>query len=155
MLSRQHGSFFFLGGIMTNLELVFDRPVKDACGNCTLCIDACPTEAIIAPYILDARKCISGVTIGYKGESIPEELRDRMSGYVFGCDICQDVCPWNIRFATGHAPDFAPRKELLSLTREEWYAMDEYRFNELFDDSAVKHYKFSTIRRNLEFISGS
>ncbi len=152
LLSRTHGSFFFLGGIMTSLELVFDQPVKDACGNCTKCIDACPTGALVAPYILDARKCISGATIGHEGESIPEELRGKMSGYVFGCDICQDICPWNKDIQPQLDPKFTPRKELLEMTRDEWYNIDEIRFNELFEDSAVKRYKYSGIKRNLEFI---
>jgi len=152
LISRKHGSFFFVGGIMTNLELTFDNPVKDYCGNCTLCIEACPTDALVAPYVLDTRKCISGVTIGHKEETMPAELQDKMSGYVFGCDICQDVCPWNKDVKTTPDPEFIPGKELMEMTRDEWYNMDESRFNELFKGSAVKRYKYSGIRRNLMFI---
>lgn len=152
LLSRNYGSFFFIGGIMTNLELPFDKPEKESCGNCTLCIDACPTGAIVAPYVLDARKCISCLTIGHKGESLPEEFRDKMSGYVFGCDICQDVCPWNKNVKPHIDSDFTPETELLEMTRDDWHEMDEDRFNDLFKDSAVKRSKYEGIRRNLNYL---
>lgn len=155
MLSEKNGSFFFLGGIMTSLDLEYDQPVKDACGNCTKCIDACPTGALLAPYILDTRKCISAVTMDPPDISTPEELRGKMQGYVYGCDICQEACPWNQGELPENDPGFKPRKELLEMTRDDWYAMDEQRFDELFEDSSVRHYKFSTIRRNLEFLADS
>jgi len=152
LLSRKYGSFFFIGGIMTNLELEPDSRKKDNCGDCTRCIDECPTGAIVSPGIIDSRKCISYLTIEYKGNAIPSLFKSFFKNRVFGCDICQDVCPWNKNAHPHDEYGLKANPELLSLTKTDWYEMDEERFNLLFKGSAVKRAKFSGLRRNLNFI---
>jgi epoxyqueuosine reductase len=152
LLSTEHGSFFFIGELIIDLELpVEDKVVRDHCGNCTRCIDACPTQAIVAPYILDARKCISYQTIENRGEIDPS-LKGKFENRVFGCDICQDVCPWNLKSEAHHEPAFHPDVQLMKLTKEEWNEMDKPRFNELFRNSAVKRTRFEGLKRNLRFL---
>ncbi|HAH23145.1 MAG TPA: tRNA epoxyqueuosine(34) reductase QueG [Prolixibacteraceae bacterium] len=152
LLSTEHGSFFFIGELIIDLELPSeDKVVRDHCGNCTRCIDACPTQAIVAPYILDARKCISYQTIENHGEIDPS-LKDKFENRVFGCDICQDVCPWNLKSEVHHEPAFHPDLQLMKLTKEEWNEMDKPRFNELFRNSAVKRTRFEGLKRNLKFL---
>ena len=151
LISREYGSFIFIGELVVNLELDYDRPVKDFCGDCTRCIDACPTGAIVADRVIDSRKCISYHTIENKGE-IPPEMKGKMANWVFGCDICQDVCPWNQDLAPHREPGFKPHPDLLKLTRDEWFEMDEERFNQLFTGTPVMRTKFKGLIRNLEFI---
>ena len=152
LLSIEHGSFFFIGELIIDLELpANDKVVRDHCGNCTRCIDACPTQAIVAPYILDARKCISYQTIENRGEIDPA-LKGKFENRVFGCDICQDVCPWNLKSETHNEPAFHPDTKLMNLRKEEWNEMDKPLFNELFRNSAVKRTRFEGLKRNLRFL---
>lgn len=152
LISVEHGSFFFIGELIVDLELPADsKTVRDHCGTCTRCIDACPTQAIVAPQVVDARRCISYQTIELKG-SLDERLKNQFEDRVFGCDICQDVCPWNLKSESHQEPDFEPHPKLLELTRNEWMEMDKPLFNELFRKSAVKRTKFEGLKRNLEFI---
>jgi epoxyqueuosine reductase len=145
------GSFFFLCEVITDLELEPDAPALDHCGTCRRCIDACPTGAIIQPYVVDGSKCISYYTIELK-EAIPQEMKGRFDDWVFGCDVCQQVCPWN-RFSTPHnEPEFTPKEKLMGLSRDEWHGMTEVLFEELFHASAVKRTKFSGLKRNLAFL---
>ena len=151
VIRQQQGSFFFLCEVITDLELEPDAPATDHCGTCRRCIDACPTGAIIQPYVVDGSKCISYFTIELK-EAIPQEMKGRFEGWAFGCDICQQVCPWN-RFSTPHnEPEFTPSAKLLDLTRDEWHGMTEVLFEELFHGSAVKRTKFAGLKRNLGFL---
>lgn len=144
------GSWFFLCEVITDLDLEPDAPATDHCGTCRRCIDACPTEAI-TPYGVDGSRCISHLTIELKG-AIPEEFAGRMAGWAFGCDICQQVCPWN-RFSNPHAePEFTPKAELMGLTADEWHGMTEVVFDRLFEGSAVKRTKYTGLRRNLDFL---
>jgi len=152
LISVEHGSFFFIGELLVDLELKSDtRIVGDRCGNCTRCIDACPTKAIVAPYVVDARRCISYQTIEQKGD-IDERLKGQFRNRVFGCDICQDVCPWNLKSEPHEEEDFNPHPKLMQLTRREWLEMDEMLFAELFRKSAVKRTKYSGLKRNLKFL---
>jgi epoxyqueuosine reductase len=149
----RRGSYFFLAEIICDLPLTYDDPIRDHCGTCRRCIEACPTEAI-APegYFLDASKCISYLTIELR-EAIPDEFAGRMDGWAFGCDVCQEVCPWN-RFATRHAePAFEPQPDLLHLTKSEWVELTELTFGRLFKKSAVKRTKYAGLRRNIEFLT--
>lgn len=144
------GSFFFLCEIILDLELAPDTPVTDHCGTCRRCIDACPTEAI-TPYSVDGSRCISYLTIELK-ESIPAEFAGKLNDWAFGCDICQQVCPWN-RFSTPHnEPDFTPKPELMGLTKDEWHGMTEVVFDRLFEGSPVKRTKYEGLNRNLRFL---
>ncbi|MBX2978181.1 MAG: tRNA epoxyqueuosine(34) reductase QueG [Flavobacteriales bacterium] len=144
------GSFFFLCEIILDLALEPDAPATDHCGTCRRCIDACPTEAI-TPYGVDGSRCISHLTIELK-EAIPTEFSGQLQGWAFGCDICQQVCPWN-RFSTPHQePEFEPRPALMDLTADEWYGMSEVLFDELFHGSAVKRTKYTGLMRNLRFL---
>ncbi len=152
LISVEHGSFFFIGELILDLELEPDeKMVSNHCGNCTRCIDACPTQAIVASYVVDARKCISYQTIELKGE-LDESLKGQFNDRVFGCDICQDVCPWNLKSEPHHEPGFDPNPRLMQLTRREWHDMDESLFNELFRNSAVKRTKYAGLKRNLRFL---
>ncbi len=151
LINKKHGSFYFIAELILDLELEYDGPVKDHCGDCTLCIDACPTDAIAEPYVVDGSKCISYFTIELK-ENIPQEMKGKFENWVFGCDICQDVCPWN-RFAKPHRdPLLAANAEMLSFSKEDWYAITEEVFAKTFKGSAVKRTKFKGLKRNLEFI---
>lgn len=144
------GSFFFLCEIILDLALEPDAPATDHCGTCRRCIDACPTEAI-TPYGVDGSRCISHLTIELK-EAIPTEFSGQLQGWAFGCDICQQVCPWN-RFSKPHQePEFAPKARLMGLTADEWHGMSEVLFDELFHGSAVKRTKYTGLMRNLRFI---
>ncbi len=152
LIHPKAGSYFFLAEIILDLELDCDRPMKDYCGTCTRCIDACPTEAI-APegYLVDGSKCISYFTIELK-EAIPEEYRGRFDNWMFGCDICQEVCPWN-RFSQPHQePDFEPHPELLEMSKREWEEITEEVFREIFRKSPVKRTKYAGLKRNIDFL---
>ena len=151
LLNRQAGSFFFLAELILDLELLADGPAKDYCGTCTACLDACPTDAIAQPYVVDASKCISYLTIELK-DNIPSEFADKMEGWMFGCDICQDVCPWN-RFARPHQePAFEPHPQLADMTMEDWHELSRDTFNELFKKSAVKRAGFNKLSDTIQFI---
>ncbi len=156
LISQKHGSFFFIGELILDIELPLNdiKPVQNHCGNCSRCIDACPTQAIIADGVLDARKCISYQTIEKKGDLDPD-LKGRFKNRVFGCDICQDVCPWNSKPIPHSEPGFEPTPKLMALTNEEWYKMDRQIFNGLFKNSPVKRTGFKGLKRNLEFIKNS
>ena len=144
------GSWFFLCEIITDLELEPDAPATDHCGSCRRCVDACPTEAI-TPYGVDGSRCISYLTIELK-DAIPQEFAGKMEGWTFGCDICQQVCPWN-RFSAPHKePEFEPKAALMALSNEEWHGMTEVVFDRLFEGSAVKRTKYSGLMRNLKFL---
>jgi epoxyqueuosine reductase len=149
-ITREVGSWVFLAEIILNIELEPDEPATDMCGTCTRCIDACPTEAIIGPYQLDARKCIAYLTIELKPEhEIPKELASNLEGWIYGCDICQDVCPWN-RFAQPTAiPEFAPRPEIVSLTTDAILAMEQEEFSARFQKSPMKRAKLAGLKRNI------
>ena len=152
LIHPKQGSFFFLAELIIDLELEADGPIKDYCGRCTRCIDACPTEAISPEgYILDGSKCISYFTIELK-EAIPESYKDKFENWMFGCDICQDVCPWN-RFSKKHKePEFEPHPDLLTMKKEEWEEITEEVFQKIFKKSAVKRTKFSGLKRNIDFL---
>jgi len=153
LISKRAGSYFFIAELILDLELESDGPVTDHCGTCTKCIDACPTEAIVAPYVVDGSKCISYLTIELKDELIPSEFRGKMDHWMFGCDVCQAVCPWN-RFSKQHSePRFAPKNNLLDLSARDWTDLSEELFEELFKKSAVKRTKYSGLKRNISFLS--
>src|SRR5690606_38105261 len=153
LLSKKKGSFFFLSALIVDLELEYDTPITtDHCGSCTKCIDACPTDAIIDSRVVDASKCISYLTIELK-ENVPESFKGKMANWAFGCDICQDVCPWN-RFSLQHQePAFDPHPELLDMTRQEWEEITEATFKKVFKKSAVKRTKFAGLKRNIDFLN--
>ncbi|MBL7933109.1 MAG: tRNA epoxyqueuosine(34) reductase QueG [Bacteroidia bacterium] len=151
LITKQHGSFFFIAELIIDLELEEDGPIKDYCGTCTKCIDACPTDAIVEPYVVDGSKCISYFTIELKN-NIPEEFKNKMEQWVFGCDICQDVCPWNSFSTEHHEGQFINKNGLLNFSSKEWYDMTEETFNKVFKNSAVKRTKYKGLKRNLEFI---
>jgi epoxyqueuosine reductase len=151
LISKQQGSFFFLSELIIDLELQADGPIKDYCGTCTACIDACPTDAIVAPYEVDGSKCISYFTIELK-EALPNDVKGKMDNWMFGCDVCQDVCPWN-RFSKPHnEPLFHPKSQLLTMSREEWRDLTEEVFKELFRRSPVKRTKYEGLKRNIFFL---
>jgi epoxyqueuosine reductase len=151
LLTQQVGSFYFVAELIVDLELEYDAPVTDHCGTCTACIDACPTEAIVQPYVVDGSKCISYLTIELKNE-IPSEFQSKLDDWMFGCDVCQDVCPWN-RFSKSHRePLFDPNPELLSFTKKDWEEITEDVFKKVFQKSAVKRTKLSGLRRNIDFL---
>lgn len=151
LLSKQAGSFYFIAELIIDLELDYDTPVTDHCGTCTACIDACPTQAIIEPYKVDGSKCISYLTIELKNE-IPNGFSNQMDDWMFGCDVCQDVCPWN-RFSKPHnEPLFNPHPELLTKSKSEWQELTKEVFAEIFKKSAVKRTKFTGLKRNINFL---
>jgi epoxyqueuosine reductase len=151
LLTQKVGSFYFIAELIVDLELDYDTPTTDHCGTCTACLDACPTEAIVAPYMVDGSKCISYFTIELK-ENIPNEMKGRFDDWMFGCDVCQDVCPWN-RFSQPHSePLFQPHPELQSFTKKDWEEITEDIFKKVFKDSAVKRTKLEGLKRNVKFL---
>jgi epoxyqueuosine reductase len=149
LINRKIGSFFFIGEIICDMELDYDGPIKDYCGTCTACIDACPTDAIAEPYVVDGSKCISYLTIELK-ENIPAEFKDKMENWAFGCDICQDVCPWN-SFAKPHkTPEFLPNEDLKNL--KNWEEITQEFFSKTFKNSAIKRTKYEGLMRNINFL---
>lgn len=152
LITKQSGSFYFLAEIICDLELVEDGPVQDFCGTCRKCIDACPTSAIISDRVIDARKCISYATIELRSE-IPAEFANSMEDWMFGCDICQDVCPWNRFSAPTLQEKFKPRDLLKKLTKEDWMEITPEVFSEVFRKSPVKRTKFSGLLRNIKFLT--
>ncbi len=155
LINKEQGSYFFIGEIITDLELEYDKKIiPNHCGDCTLCIEACPTGAL-KPYELDSNKCISYWTIEYKGEKIPDKFKGKFQEWIFGCDICQDVCPWN-RFSEPHEKmEFNPSDELFEMRKTDWENLSEERFQKLFKGSAVKRVRYKGLKRNIRFISGS
>jgi epoxyqueuosine reductase len=152
LINKNYGSFFFLAELIVDIDLEYDIPATaDHCGTCTRCIDACPTGAIVAPYIVDGSRCISYLTIELKNE-IPQEFKGKMDNWMFGCDICQDVCPWN-KFSVLHQePAFEPHPELLNFSSRDWEDITEDIFTAVFKNSAVKRTKFKGLKRNIEFL---
>ena len=151
LLTQQIGSFYFIAELIIDLDLEYDHITSDHCGTCTACIDACPTEAITEPYVVDGSKCISYFTIELK-ETIPDAVKGQFRDWMFGCDICQDVCPWN-RFSKAHSePLFNPHPELLDMTKKDWEEITQETFSKVFKKSAVKRTKFTGLQRNITFL---
>ena len=152
LITKKNGSFYFLAEIICDLDLVQDLAVTDHCGSCTRCIDACPTQAIISDKIIDGSRCISYATIELK-DQIPDFFKDKMEDWMFGCDICQDVCPWNRFSAPTLEEKFKPNSEVRNFTKQEWKDITQEIFSSVFKKSAVKRTKFSGLKRNLDFLS--
>ncbi|WP_433835227.1 tRNA epoxyqueuosine(34) reductase QueG [Flavobacterium anhuiense] len=151
LITQKVGSFYFIAELIIDLELEYDHAVTDHCGSCTACIDACPTQAIVAPYIVDGSKCISYYTIELK-DNLPEEMKGKFDEWMFGCDTCQDVCPWN-RFSKPHSePLFNPNPDLLSFTKKDWLEITEETFKLVFKNSPIKRTKFDGLKRNIKFL---
>lgn len=152
LIRPQNGSFFFIAELIVDLELEADGPIKDYCGTCTKCMDNCPTGALDVPYVVDGSKCISYLTIELKDENLPSHFQDKMQNWMFGCDICQDVCPWN-RFSKPHnVIEFQPKDGLLTATHQDWNEMTQEVFSQFFSKSAVKRTKLKGLERNIAFI---
>jgi epoxyqueuosine reductase len=152
LITQKTGSFYFIAELIIDLQLDYDYATTDHCGTCTACIDACPTEAIVSPYVVDGSKCISYFTIELK-DNLPQEMKGKFNDWMFGCDICQDVCPWN-RFSKAHnEPLFNPNPELLSFTKKDWQEITEDTFKKVFANSAVKRTKLSGLQRNIKFLN--
>ena len=151
LITQKTGSFYFIAELIVDLELEYDYATTDHCGTCTACIDACPTEAIVAPYVVDGSKCISYFTIELK-DNLPQEMKGKFNDWMFGCDVCQDVCPWN-RFSKPHKePLFQPNSEVLSFTKKDWEEITEDTFKKVFANSAVKRTKLNGLQRNIDFL---
>ncbi|MFD2942753.1 tRNA epoxyqueuosine(34) reductase QueG [Flavobacterium notoginsengisoli] len=151
LITQKVGSFYFIAELIIDLDLEYDHAVTDHCGSCTACIDACPTEAIVAPYVVDGSKCISYYTIELK-ENIPQEMKGKFDEWMFGCDTCQDVCPWN-RFSKSHSePLFNANPDLLSFTKKDWIEITEETFKLVFKNSPIKRTKFEGLKRNIKFL---
>ncbi|MFY0483200.1 tRNA epoxyqueuosine(34) reductase QueG [Flavobacterium sp. PLA-1-15] len=151
LLTKKVGSFYFVAELIIDLDLEYDKATTDHCGSCTACIDACPTQAIVAPYVVDGSKCISYFTIELK-ENIPQEMKGSFDDWAFGCDTCQDVCPWN-KFSKPHSePLFDPKPELLSMSRKDWDEITEETFRAVFKNSPIKRTKFEGMKRNIDFL---
>ena len=151
LLSQKVGSFYFIAELIIDLDLDYDNPTTDHCGTCTACINACPTEAIVAPYVVDGSKCISYFTIELK-ENIPQDMKGKFDDWAFGCDVCQDVCPWN-KFSKQHnEPLFNPNPELLAMSKKDWLEITEETFKAVFKNSPLKRAKFQGIKRNIDFL---
>jgi epoxyqueuosine reductase len=151
LISKQVGSFFFIAELIVDVELEYDTVTTDHCGSCTACLDACPTQAIVAPFVVDGSKCISYFTIELK-DNLPQEMKGSFNDWAFGCDVCQDVCPWN-RFSKPHnEPLFNPNPELLSMTKKDWEEITEETFRAVFKNSAVKRTKYDGLKRNISFL---
>ncbi len=151
LITKQVGSFYFLAELIVDLDLDYDTIESDHCGECTACIDSCPTQAITQPYVVDGSKCISYFTIELK-ENIPKEFKGKFDDWIFGCDVCQDVCPWN-KFSKPHKePLFQSSSELMKMSRDEWNEITEETFNKIFKNSAVKRTGYKGLTRNLNFI---
>ena len=151
LITQKVGSFYFIAELIIDLDLEYDNPTTDHCGSCTACIDACPTEAIVSPYVVDGSKCISYFTIELK-ENIPTEMRGKFDHWAFGCDVCQDVCPWN-RFSKAHSePLFNANPEMLSMSKKDWIEVTEETFRAVFKKSPLKRTKFQGLKRNIDFL---
>ena len=154
LINKKTGSFFFIAELILDLELEYDHPTTDHCGSCTACIDSCPTNALATPYKMDATKCISYATIELKN-NIPDLFKDNMRGWIFGCDICQDVCPWN-RFSKNHnEPSFEDKTNVSNMSKKQWEDLTKEVFDKVFKDSPIKRTGFSGIKRNINFAFSS
>ena len=152
LITQKVGSYYFIAELIVDLDLEVDHAVTDHCGSCTACIDACPTQAINEPYKVDGSKCISYFTIELK-ENIPSEMKGQLDHWMFGCDVCQEVCPWN-RFSKNHSePLFNPNPKLLSMSKKDWEEITQETFNKVFKKSAVKRTKYSGLKRNVRFLN--
>ncbi len=151
LITQKVGSFYFIAELIIDLELEYDHAITDHCGTCTACIDSCPTDAIVSPYVVDGSKCISYFTIELK-DNLPYEMKGKFDDWIFGCDVCQDVCPWN-RFSKPHEePLFTPNLELLSFTKKDWEEITEDVFKKVFKNSAIKRTKIEGLKRNIDFL---
>jgi len=151
LITQKVGSFYFIAELILDLELDYDNPTTDHCGSCTACIDACPTEAIVAPYVVDGSKCISYYTIELQN-NIPIEAKGKLDDWMFGCDVCQDVCPWN-KFSKAHnEPLFSPYPELLSFSKKDWEEISEETFAKVFTNSPLKRAKLEGLKKNIAFL---
>nr|WP_315244527.1 tRNA epoxyqueuosine(34) reductase QueG [uncultured Flavobacterium sp.] len=151
LITQKVGSFYFIAELILDLDLEYDYATTDHCGSCTACIDACPTQAIVEPHVIDGSKCISYYTIELK-ENIPYEMKGKFDEWMFGCDTCQDVCPWN-RFSKSHSePLFNPNRELLSFSKKDWIEITEETFRVVFKNSPIKRTKFDGLKRNIKFL---
>lgn len=156
LINKQQGSFFFIATLIVDVELQYDDAyAKDFCGSCTRCIDACPTEAILPNKVVDGSKCISYFTIELKDQLIPDNMKGKFDDWLFGCDTCQDVCPWNRFSKPHHEPDFTPIHEVLNFTINDWEMLTEESFKTIFKNSPIKRSKYQGIQRNLQFIKTS
>ena len=154
LINKKAGSFFFIAELILDLELEYDHPTTDHCGSCTACIDSCPTNALATPYKMDATKCISYATIELKN-NIPNSFKDNMKGWIFGCDICQDVCPWN-KFSKNHnEPSFEDKKNISDMSKKDWEDLTKEVFDKVFKDSPIKRTGYSGIKRNINFAFSS
>ena len=151
LISPRSGSFVFIGTLLVDRHLYYDKPLRDKCGSCTKCMDACPVKAIVKPYVVDGSRCISYLTIENKGE-IPSSFRGKFMNRVFGCDICQDVCPWNSKAKPHSTKELLPVSGTLEMSKEEWYRLSEEKFNTLFAGSPLKRTRYNGIKRNLDFL---
>lgn len=151
LLSKKRGSYFFTAEMMLDIEFEYDAPVADHCGSCTSCIDACPTGAIIQPYIVDGSKCISYFTIELKG-AIPEPMAGKFDNWIFGCDVCQEVCPWNRHSSPTTEPEFTPTDGILEMTKSDWIDLTEEIFRDYFKSSPVMRTGFEGLKRNIKFV---
>ena len=151
LINKKVGSFFFIAELILDLELEYDQPTTDHCGSCTACIDSCPTNALATPYKMDATKCISYATIELKN-NIPDSFKDNMRGWIFGCDICQDVCPWN-KFSKNHnEPSFEDKKNVSDMSKKQWEDLTKEVFDEVFKDSPIQRTGYDGIKRNINFV---
>ena len=150
LITQKVGSFYFIAELIVDLDLAYDTPTTDHCGSCTACIDACPTEAIVAPYVVDGSKCISYFTIELK-DNLPQEMKGKFDDWIFGCDVCQDVCPWN-KFSKPHnEPLFQTAPEILSYSKSDWEEITNDTFQKVFNNSALKRTKYEGLLRNINF----
>lgn len=156
LINKQHGSFFFIATLITDLQLEYDDAfAKDYCGTCTKCIDSCPTDAILPDKVIDGSKCISYFTIELKDALIPDGLKGKFDNWMFGCDVCQDVCPWNRFSKPNNEINFTPIPEILNFSTSDWEEMTEESFKLIFKNSPLKRSKFKGIQRNLKFIAAT
>lgn len=152
VITRESGSFFFIAELILDLDLEPDGPVKDYCGTCTRCIDACPTDAIVAPYVVDGSRCISYLTIELKDEIIPSGFKGKMDNWAFGCDVCQDVCPWNRFSKPTTEASFFPSEQLKNMQKEDWQELTREVFSSLFKNSPIKRTRYKGLMRNINFL---
>lgn len=152
LITQKFGSYVFIGELIVDIELAYDKPGKDRCGNCTRCLEACPTGALTDAKKIDASRCISYLTIEKKG-ALPEQLKSRWKNWIFGCDICQDVCPWNKNLIPHSYSELKPTPELFTMKDKDWEEMSREQFNKIFRNSAVKRTKFEGLKRNIHFVN--